>query len=113
MEKQLLQRSVVTQEPELLSRLGVVDGFEPKGAPPDHVEESLGPWTFRAGSVGSFGGNLNSEHPVSCELMLKRGPRNHRNTPFKLFCCRSFITVSTDPPTRGSIAVMIRSFWIK
>ena len=52
MEKQLLQRSVVTQEPELLSRLGVVDGFEPKGAPPDHVEASLGPWTFRVGSVG-------------------------------------------------------------
>ena len=31
------------------------DGFERKGVPPDHGWAGLGPWTFRVGSVDSFG----------------------------------------------------------
>ena len=58
MEKHLLWRSVVVQEQGLLSRLGMVDVFDRKGAPPDHGGAGLGPWTFRVGSVDSFGGEF-------------------------------------------------------
>ena len=55
-EKHLLRGFVVVQEQGLLSRLGMDDGLKPKGAPPDHAGAGLGPWTFRVGSVDSFGG---------------------------------------------------------
>ena len=42
----------------LLSQMGTVDGFDRKGAPPDHGGAGLGPWTFRVGSVDAFGGSF-------------------------------------------------------
>jgi hypothetical protein len=33
----------------------MVDGLGSKGVPPDHAGAGLGPWTFRVGSVDSFG----------------------------------------------------------
>ena len=32
--------------------------WEAKGVPPDHAGAGLGPWTFRVGSVDSFGGSF-------------------------------------------------------
>ena len=58
MDKHFLWRSLAVQEQGLLSCFGVVDGFDRKGAPPDHGRAGLGPLTFRVGSVDSFGGNF-------------------------------------------------------
>jgi len=34
------------------------DRLKGEGAPPDFVGAGLGPWTFRVGSVDSFGGEF-------------------------------------------------------
>ena len=49
---------MVIQEQGLLSRLGMDDGPKGDGAPPDYGVSGLGPWTFRVGSVDSFGGSF-------------------------------------------------------
>ena len=46
---------MVVKEQGLLSRLGMDDRLKRKGAPPDNAGAGLGPWTFRVGSVDSFG----------------------------------------------------------
>jgi hypothetical protein len=38
------------------------DVFDRKGVPPDHGGAGLGPWTFRVGSVDSFGRYLYGCH---------------------------------------------------
>ena len=50
--------SLVAQEQGLLSQVGMDDGLGSKGVPPDHAGAGLGPWTFRVGSVDSFGGEF-------------------------------------------------------
>ena len=47
--------SARSQRQGLLSRLGMDDGFERKGAPPDYGAAGLGPWTFRVGGVDLLG----------------------------------------------------------
>jgi hypothetical protein len=49
---------VVVQEQGLLSLLGMVDGLEGKGVPPNHGGAGLGPRTFKVGLVDSFGGSF-------------------------------------------------------
>ena len=49
---------MVVKEQGLLSRMRMDDRLKPKGAPPDHAGTGLELWTFRVGSVDSFGGEF-------------------------------------------------------
>ena len=49
---------MVVQEQGLLSRMGMDDRLKGEGAHPDHRGAGVGPWTFRVGSVDSFGGSF-------------------------------------------------------
>ena len=49
---------MVVQEQGLLSRMRMDDRLKGDGAPPESGGADLGPWTFRVGSVDSFGGSF-------------------------------------------------------
>ena len=46
---------VIGQRQGLLSQMGMDNGLGIIGVPPDHAGAGLGPWTFKVGSVDSFG----------------------------------------------------------